>query len=153
MKWPSKASITEESPLIMLSVVKALGASSRARSRLGSWRSETTRAPVGDTSRQRSRMRRRPGAAGLVTGVTRAGRAQRAITVSPATTRSPVETSRSHSGGTKTSIREPNFISPTRWPVASSSPSLTRVTTRRAIRPTIWRKCTRRSSSPTCRST
>ena len=117
MKWPSNASITEESPLIMLSVVKALGASSRARSRLGSWRSETTRAPVGETSRQRSRMRRRPGTRRVGHDVTRAGRAQRAMTVSPATTRSPVDTSRSHSGGTKTSIREPNFIRPTRWPV------------------------------------
>ena len=66
VKWPSKASMTEDSPLIMFSVVKALGASSRARSRLGSCRSETTRAPVGDTSRQRSRIRRRPCAAGLV---------------------------------------------------------------------------------------
>ena len=59
------------------------------------------------------------------------------MTVSPAITRSPAVTSRSHSGGTKTSIRDPNFIRPIRWPVAISSPTDTRVTTRRAIRPTI----------------
>ncbi len=41
----------------MLSVVNALGAMSRARSRLGSWRRETTRAPVGETSRHRWRIR------------------------------------------------------------------------------------------------
>ena len=70
------------------------------------------------TSRQRSRMPPvGPCAAGAGQSSPGPGAAQRAMTVSPATTRSPVATSRSHSGGTKTSIREPNFIRPTRWPV------------------------------------
>ncbi len=67
VKFPRKARSTDDSPLIMFSVVNALGASSRARSRLGSWRSETTFAPVGETSRHRSRMRRRPGPEAAVT--------------------------------------------------------------------------------------
>ena len=41
------------------------------------------------------------------------------MTVSPATVRSPtVGGQRRRGAGTKTSIREPNFIRPMRWPVA-----------------------------------
>src|SRR5690606_31893345 len=42
---------------------------------------------------------------------------QRAITLSPPRTRSPVRTSRRQSRGTKTSMRDPNFITPYRSPV------------------------------------
>ena len=44
---------------------------------------------------------------------------KRAMTVSPPRTRWPLRTVIVHSGGRKTSIREPNFIRPIRSPVAS----------------------------------
>ncbi len=74
---------------------------------------------------------------------------QRAITDSPATVRSPGAATSSTWGGTKTSIREPNFISPMRSPLRTTSPGSTRVTTRRATRPTICRNTTRRTSPST----
>jgi hypothetical protein len=43
-------------------------------------------------------------------------------------------------------MREPNFITPTRWPTTTSSPSRTRVTTRRASNPTTWRNTAVRPS-------
>ena len=70
------------------------------------------------------------------------------MTVSPPRTRWPFVTASSHSGGTKTSIREPNFIRPMRSPVASRWPTPVRVTIRRARTPTICRKTTVRTSGP-----
>ena len=49
------------------------------------------------------------------------------MTVSPPRTRWPLVTVIVHSRGTKTSIREPNFIRPMRSPVASRSPAPVRV--------------------------
>ena len=48
--------------------------------------------------------------------------ANRAMTVSPATTRWPVATPSTAVGGRNTSIRDPNFISPLRSPVAVRAP-------------------------------
>ena len=64
------------------------------------------------------------------------------MTVSPPRTRWPLVTVMMHSGGTNTSIREPNFIMPIRSPVASRWPGPVRVTMRRARTPTICRKTT-----------
>ena len=50
-------------------------------------------------------------------------------------------------------MRDPNFISPMRSPVAMRSPGPTRVTTRRARTPTTWRKTTTRCSPATVRDT
>ena len=58
VNWSPKASRIAENPHAMLPVVNMLGAVTRSRSRVLSWRSETTAAPDGDFSRHRSSSRR-----------------------------------------------------------------------------------------------
>ena len=82
--------------------------------------------------------RRRPG-----------GPAQRAMTVSPADDPFPrrheqVALGRHEDVHPRAELHQARPAG--RW--RARRPRTTRVTTRRAIRPTIWRKCTRRTSSP-----
>ena len=61
-------------------------------------------------------------------------------------------TARTADSGRKTSIRDPNFMIPNRWPRATSTPGERRQTTRRASTPTtcrkttVWPPCSRRTS-------
>ncbi len=75
-KWSANASRIAENPHAMLPVVNMLGAVTRSRSLGLSWRSETTAAPEGDFSRQRSSSRRLAfSAAGVSEGSPGQGRA------------------------------------------------------------------------------
>ncbi len=123
VKWSPNASRTAEKPHAMLPVVSMLGEVTRSRSRVFSCRNETTAAPEGDLSRHRSSSRRPDFSVAGLSGDSLVRAGHRAITLSPATVRSPATATRSTSGGTKTSIREPNFIRPIRWPVRSTSPA------------------------------
>src|SRR5208282_1183852 len=62
---------------------------------------------------------------------------RRASTDAPPLTRSPGFTWMAASRSNRTSTREPNLMSPTRWPRATWSPTLKLKTMRRAIRPAI----------------
>ena len=118
----------------MLPSVNRLGQHGPSARRAGQPRSETTRRPSARRAASRSAVasggsvpcRRRPAVS------PRRREAQRAMTVSPPPRAGPWSRRDRHSGGTKTSIREPNFISPIRWPVASRLPGPMRVTIRRA---------------------
>ena len=69
----------------------------------------------------------------------------RARTVSPPTTCWPTLTAIATPGGTKTSMRDPNFMSPKRSPATTWVPGATRQTIRRASMPTSCRATTSRS--------
>jgi len=58
--------ITITAGINVAAAIYIVGAVTRSRSRLLSWRSETTSAPVGETSRQRSNGRRRPDPSSLM---------------------------------------------------------------------------------------
>ena len=65
-----------------------------------------------------------------------------ANTEAPPLTRCPLATRRFAWPGKITFTREPNLMSPTRWPRSMESPSLKLKTMRRAIAPAIWLKVT-----------
>ena len=70
------------------------------------------------------------------------GEYNRASTVTAPRTFCPGFTSNVPDVGTKTSMRDPNFISPSRAPASTCCPGVRRHTTRRARIPTTWRATT-----------